>query len=248
MKNTLLILSAFLYLSCLSACGNASESAKDDSKPVLSKNQDPCLTTKRDKLVELLTPEMVKMYAEGKEMEHDAREIPSGNGDYNYIQYSWEGEGTRKMEVAGMSMDIPNKCHIQLGGIKWIEKEDPVQDFNHVYKTASAEDMQKLKEEFNKQMDKSEDLSEERKEPGKKVGGGMLNEMNKTNYEAVNGIGDAAKWETSYSKMKTPSSGALHVQIGQERFTVDVDLGGDDSSKSKAAAIELAKKLIAGCN
>jgi hypothetical protein len=248
MKITFSLFSLLLCLSFLSACGNPQNAAeKEPETAMISKVQDPCLITKREKLSDALTPDMIEKYTEGKEYEMDDQVLAAGKGAYNNCQYSWAGEGTRKVSMGSMSVDVPNRCHIQLGMVKWVEKDDPVGDFNNVYKTVTEEDMKKLKEEFKKQMDKREELSDQSKEPGKKLGGGLLDEMNKTNFEDVSGLGDAAKWETSLSKMSTPSSGVLHVQLGNERFNLDVDLGGEDSSKSKAAAIEIAKKIIAGC-
>lgn len=247
MKYKAIIWGALLSTGILSACGNSTEPVKEASAPVNLKNQDPCLTKSKENPGELLTLEMVSKYANGKEVEQDARNVGAGTGEYNFVQYTWAGEGTRKVEVANMSIDIPNTCSVQLSGLKWIEKEDPVEDFNRIYKTVTEEDMAKLKEQFRKQMDETEEISEESKEPGKQIGEGLMSEMNKTNYEEVSGVGDAAKWETSFSKMSTVSQGILRVQMGRERFHIDVDLGGDDSSKSKAAAIELAKAIIQNC-
>lgn len=241
---------SFFLISCGGNTVQSQDASNDSSSdiPVSSiSSKKSCVLDNLEDLCSILLEDYITPFGNGKEIIRDNQNFKESQNFMNFCRFSWDGEGTRDMKVSNMIVKVPNKCEISLYGVKFIDVDDPVGDFNKYYKSVTEEDMSMLKEQVKKEMDKNEDLAETSKETGKALGGSLLSELGKSKYEDVPGLGDAAKWESSSSDMNSPTSGTLFIQNGKERFSLSVDVGGSIEA-SKTAAIEVAKKILAACN
>lgn len=160
----------------------------------------------------------------GYQMEHPSKKITVGGGSF--------------------SMKVPASYTISLSGIAEYQK-DPRQRFRGEYRTMTeaeiAETQARMKAGLKAKLDKGE-ITQEQYEMASGFGGAV----GKSRWEKIEGLGDAAVWGNVLPEREPESSGTLAVLVGNTKFTLDVDLI-DSKEKSKAAAIAIARSVIAVC-
>lgn len=249
MNNNLVFKAAlFFVFAALFSCGDSSSTTEtgstdnSNSSETKATTKKLCISNYIKKPSDLLTEAMVQPYAEG-ELELNELAGNSLTNKMNECAYQWNSGLTRTLNIGEKVMNVPRHYYIRVHQIEVLDLENPIANFKKSYQNISDEERAKLNEALKSKIDESDKPSDAQKELGKD----LIGLLGKVLYEEVNGIGDLATWSMVYNKMSLASEGELIVQYGKERFLVGVDLGGKDASKSKAAAIEIAKQLLANC-
>ncbi len=161
---------------------------------------------------------------------------------YGNVTYRWPSERTKMIKVGTSEMEkkVKNMVRINMPTtLKLYGMPDPVSAFNHQYKEITPEQMEKARkaiEDVKARRDKEAGVtpSETEKNATKSVMSGISGAASKLEYEAVNGLGDAAKWEKSGKK--------LIILDGDKILSIGCDISGDNNT-CRDAAIKLAKKI-----
>lgn len=141
-----------------------------------------------------------------------------------------------------ITRDIPVDDTVSFKSIQGIEADDPVARFERKWRAPTEEERRMLAERMNEKMDEARaegKLSESGAEMGKSLGGSFANAA--ISYEAVDGVGTAARWGGLGSERE------LRVLDGSTEFAVLVDVS-DDEATNRETAIAIARDLLARCD
>ena len=154
------------------------------------------------------------------------------NPAYQSVQYSVPSDRTRTMTVLGREIEAPVSNMIELGGMRAITLEE----FKRTYRAATDAD----KAELDAAIDRSKEeavKTDEGKALAKGIGGIMMQVARA--YRDVEGVGDAASFNTVESKLYVLDRGTM--------FAVTADLSADADANQRTA-IEIAREIMARCN
>lgn len=253
-KLTVLTLTLLFVVSC----GNNSRK-KDKLKinnttnavSTKSKSKGKCLIKYREKLDEIITDSQV-FEATGKsntDLDKEYNKVLK-NPDYHSLTYSWKTETGRKQKVGGMEFAAYD--HLTIAPPEKME----LGAFKRGFYPKSEEALKRMEESINKEYEKAlegKSKSNEANKQGKKLSemGVDKNTAKSTgnafvkmaieiakNTTIVEGLGDAATWNTKNKK--------LNVNVGGVSFAVIVDFGSND--KSLKIAKTLAQNIIDNCD
>lgn len=153
------------------------------------------------------------------------------NPEYHSVRYSWQGKRTRKVEVLGREIEVPQPDTVELTGIT----ASTLEAFRRTYRAATDSDAAALNAEIDKSKEKA--LATESGKAVAKNVGGMLMQVARA-YRDVEGLGDAASFNSVES--------TLYVLDRGVKFALNVNLQ-DDAAANQEAAIGLAKDIMATC-
>ena len=241
------LLSLTLLSPLFFACGGDSAPVAEGTTLAASaeapaKNQRSCLNDFDGDLCDLLDYAAVAEFFPGKAEKGGYRSTERGM--LSSCQFSYESPTeTRKLDVGAMKMDVPVNYSLALGSFKASKAKDPLAHFRSSYKTLTAEEAASFKAEMDKglkaKLDAGE-INQETYEAAKGFGG----LAGKAVYEDIPGVGTAAAWGGVPMK-QAPSAADLYVLHGNFTFSISADMGTMENSK--AAAIALAKAVLARC-
>ncbi len=231
----------FFFISCGGKPENTEETVISKATIPTKSTSKSCLEDFIRQPCELLPQSMVEKYANGSEIEETGL-ANQKNLMMNECSYGWSGGRTQKIG----NLELPVNDYIKLGMFEMVKAEDPIADFKRNYRTLSEAEKQKLQKDMDarlKQQLEDGKITQKQYEMSK----GFSGIAGSGNYQAVENVGDIAVWNKPKVKTATPSGGSLIVQHANLRFEVGIDLGGEDDSKSKEVAIEIAKQILSKC-
>lgn len=239
-----------LSLSCccffLFACGDTSVTADGTTAAVTTSapaNHRSCLNDFTGDLCDLLQLEDVADLFPGtperKAYKSTERKSTSSCG----LSFESPTE-TRVMDLGTMKMTVPVDYSVAILSFKASKSDDPLARFRSTYKTLTPEEIaatrKKMEEGLKAKFDAGE-IDQETYDAARKFD----SVIGKATYENVPGIGTAAVWG-GYPTKGTPAAGDLYVLDGDYTFSVNATMG-ENRADSKAAAIAVAKAVLARC-
>lgn len=234
----------FLSLVLL-ACGDSpagTEGAVLEASAPAQKNNRSCLHDFTGDLCDLLDPAVVEPFFPGTPEKKGYKSTERGTLSSCGFTYESPTE-TQTLEVGTMKMTVPVSYGLSINSFSASKAEDPLARFRSSYKTLTAEESADVREKMNEGLKAKLDAGEidqETYENAKGFGG----VVGKAIYEDVPGLGTAAAWGGVPMK-QTPHASNLYVLDGDYTFSVAADMGSLE--KSKAAAIVVAKSILARC-
>jgi len=153
------------------------------------------------------------------------------NPEYQSVRYAWKSGRTRTISLGGMNISAPQDDAVELSGMK----ASSLEAFRQSHRAPTDSDQQQL----NAEVDRSKEealATDEGKALAKNIGG-ILMQVARA-YRDVDGVGDAASFNTEES--------TLYVLDRGVQFSLLVSLS-DDADANQAAAVSLAKTLMATC-
>ena len=255
----LLVLSLFIELaSCSENKGTKSNSGEVDLESAIEnaesrRKADPdasggnkCLLDYQAKYDQLLSEADV-LIATG--FSKDAMETKNNktlkNPEYHEFIYKFKNGRVSK---TGITKGLPMPDVVKIGNIKAIS----LSAFESTYRAISDEEMKVAKDALNNAADgksgdaeadavvkKAEDQNVS-KEQVKEIGSGIMDVMKEVSkgYTNVEGLGDAAVWNTVTSELFVLQNGV--------KFEIRTDIS-NDTEKNKSVAIGLAKTILDKC-
>jgi len=252
-----LFTSCFLFTACggdaasssTSVTGNAELDgaiAQAEKELGYTSSGTSCLSKEGKSLCNFIDPALIKKYLpEGGELKgykDTERSMLSG------CQISIE-HPTKTMDIkAGtINMTVPAEYRISLYGINSYESaEKAVRRFRGEFKTFTPEEIAETRKRMEEGIQAKIDAGELTEEQGE-MSKGFGKMVGKSVWEPVKGVGDLAVWGNVMPEKESPTQGTLGVLHGDTKFSLEVDLL-ESKEASRAAAIELAKAIIAACN
>lgn len=150
----------------------------------------------------------------------------------------WNTGRTMTTEVTG-DMKIPVSDTLTFGRFEILDPEriegSFVDYFYNSYRSTTEEEQAQLEQAFAKELENEGDLTKE-------IGQGFVNISNSINFQTIDGIGDAASWQTN---PKSPD-GFLHVLHKNMTFVVVTNLN-DDRNYNLGVAKKLGLAIIEKC-
>lgn len=206
-----------------------------------------CLLAYAEKYDELLTEPMV-LAATGfpKEKMKVKYSKVMKNTAYHGVRYAFDMGRVQSLPGTGGKMALPDDISIKGIGPKSLAQ------FNDSYRAMSAEDEQHFDEakkdvlsgnsedkDADKILKKAEEKGMDKKqiEKGVEQVGGIIKQIAKA-YVVVDGLGDAARWNTLTKEMVVLKDGV--------QFELYVNVANEDS-KNKTVATDLAKQILDKC-
>jgi hypothetical protein len=153
------------------------------------------------------------------------------NPQYHSVRYTWKGARTRKVEVLGREIEVPQHDTVELTGLT----SSTLESFKGTYRAATDADESALNAEIDRSKEKA--LATEGGKAVAKNVGGMLMQVARA-YRDVDGIGDAASFNSVES--------TLYVLDRGVKFAVTVNLD-DDAAANRDKAIGLARQIVETC-
>ena len=217
-----------LSLLWILACTDAQPKQTDTASVATNTDPTSCFEKYAGKLDELLTrDDIISVYSTDIEnaQKNYLRAVPAA---YQACIYEWESNRTRTIKVTGREMTIPSPNRIGVANLSFYGEKikDPLAYFKNAHRTPTEEEKTYMQQEMTKKLEE-EELSAPQKETGTKL---TTSVMDKIQFEAVEGIGDAAAWDFMDS--------ALVVLTGRTKFKIIVDI-----SDAKEENLAIAKKL-----
>lgn len=157
------------------------------------------------------------------------------SGAYGENIYSWTSDRPEiTHEVSGMKIKAPDMNSMGIALVSYYDKDDLKKNkeyFDRGYKTLSDSEL--------KEIDKN---LESQDESVREAGKGLMETRKKSNWEAVDGVGNSAwfKWNDVYG-------GELAVLAGTMKFYIRLKVS-EDSNENLEIAKKLAKKAISKCS
>ncbi len=234
MKQTLIFFSTVILSACIISCGSKEGGSTEQTEQETNlgaENASDCIGNHFVAMDGLFTLDMVVSEVNlPKDQAKVEYSKPGKNMNYHTLTYSWEGTRKREMKVGERTIEAPRKDLVTISGFETME----ITRFKEVYRTLSAEEKEKAKEELNKELEKRE-ASDATKKLSDDVGGDLIKGQV---YEDVPGVGTTALWHAGH--------GQLLVLSGTSKFVIFVDVY-DDVEENKNKSIALAKAVIDGC-
>ncbi|MGJ8655418.1 MAG: hypothetical protein ACSHX6_03125 [Akkermansiaceae bacterium] len=235
----LIVMSATAF--SLSSCGD--DSKKDSEGSGGSSSSTLSVESKFDDLgpdlQSVLSADEVKSILDVKD---EIKTKALDHKSYGNVSYSWPSDRTEELKVGGNSMVMKKNNMVRLVIPKELElygMTDHLSAFNHQYKEITPEQMEKAKNmmaDIKARKEKEAGLTPSETE--KKVSGSLMNGIAgaalKLEYEAVSGLGDAAKWEKSGKN--------LIILDGDKIVTILCDIN-DENDVCRDSAIKIAKQV-----
>lgn len=202
-----------------------------------------CLMDYQTKYDQLLTEEMA-LTATGfpkEKLKVKYSNVLKNPGDHS-ISYRFDMGRVQENPALNIpKMALPD--NIRLGSIKPMS----LKSFNNSYRSLTEEEQQSFdeakKEVLSGNNDEAADaiskggIDKKTVEKGVDHVGGLFNQINKA-YTVVDGLGDAARWNTLTKELMVLQNGVKF------ELTVDID---SDMEKNKSVAIDLAKQILEKC-
>lgn len=154
---------------------------------------------------------------------------------------------TYELKVANSTMRLPSSYIISISGVNSYDNAEKARSrFEGEFKSLTPEEIARTREELEVGIQGRVDRGEMTQEAGDlaKSFGGVVG---KSTWKKVTGIGDLAVWGNALPDREPPTMGTLAVLDGDTKFLLNVDLL-ESKEASKAAAIEMAKAIIASCD
>lgn len=169
------------------------------------------------------------------------------NPAYQNCKYVWKTGRIVSKEIGGSTFQVPEQLVLGFGELQTMELTQFLQTYRAVTeeemamaknKTAEALDKQSGNEKLDQLADKADQTGLEKQEQ-KKAANSLLNAIGEVSkaYVTVNGIGDAAVWNTITQKLYVLSKGV--------KFSVLVEL--ENAAENKSKAIVVAKEFLRAC-
>lgn len=224
-----------ILASFLISCGGDASSASSEGKSGAVKARNVSIP---DDICGLVTKEMIFGWFDVDEAELEAEvDLSSYSPEYSKCGYTWKKENYEELTekymeymmagVTGGKVDIAEAARLEspsnsilVGGFKKYESaESAKSSFKNLHRVPSKEDLEKLKQEFDKKAE-TENLNERQKEIGTELGGGIAAAMK---FTPVSGVGE----EAFYSELDK----SLDVRYGAITFKVyvDTELGHEEN-------------------
>jgi hypothetical protein len=254
-KFSLVFISAILLI----ACNNEQKKLANEKLSVLNKDSksltESCLYQYAAKYDELLTLDQASSIVGLDKTKADTSyKKMMKDPAFQAFEMEWEGNRKRKIDTGFGIIESPKPDYITLSGMKLMTLESFNKDFGVKTEAEIKEVLNRLDNAFDKALDQKSE-SKEANEAGKKVTEtGVSKEEAKAvqnkisegpiaktlrGYQIVNGLGDAASWNTFDQKLNVLKDGV--------RFYLEVDIN-DDTNVNKVKAIKVAKLILAKCN
>ncbi|PPL02240.1 hypothetical protein [Parapedobacter indicus] len=204
-----------------------------------------CLLAYQEKYDQLLTKDIVLTLTGFDESKMEVKYTKIMKPEYHSVNYTFDNQRVR--ERAGYTM--PFKDNVQLGSIKAMS----LAQFNDSYRAVTAEEdatVDEVLEDLHDGKVTDPDAQEALgnlekqgvdKEVAKQATGTLRDAFRKVaeGYRKVEGLGDAAVWNVETQELVVLENGV--------KFDLQVDTK-NTNDENKAAAIELARKLLDACN
>lgn len=154
--------------------------------------------------------------------------------------YKWDSDRTLTVKVGEREVSVSESDKVTLGRFTILDAEkikgSYVEHFKNQYKKLTAEEQAQFDQAFARQLENESDLT-------KGIGKGFAGLSNQIDYKNIDGIGQAANWETN----PRSSDGLLHVLHKNMTFVVVVNLS-DDSDYNLEVAKKIAAATIEKCD
>ncbi|MEM6770249.1 MAG: hypothetical protein AAF597_06695 [Bacteroidota bacterium] len=242
------------FAALFTACGGDTGGAANTLEATVAKaekdmgytNSGPfCLSEAGKSLCDYLEPGLLEKY------------LPAGA---EFGGYKPEGRGmlsscsvtiahpSKTMTIGGgaMKMEVPAEYTVTLGSVSTYDEDiTPKERFEREYRIISPEEADRLRQQLADAMQqkvKDGEMTQEQAD----MSSGFGKAIGKSIWEPVSGVGDLAVWGNALPDTDPPTSGTMVVLVGSTQFQLTVDLL-ESKDNSKAAAMELAKAVIAAC-
>lgn len=239
-----------LFLSCLSlalfACGGepapggGTTLAASTSAP---ENHRSCLHDFTGDLCDLLDPAVAAPFFPGTPERKGYKSGERGMLSSCGLSYESPTE-TQTLEVGTTTMTVPVSYTVSINSFEPSEAKDPLARFRSSYKTLTAEEAADVRRKMDEGLKAKRDAGEIDQETYENAKG-FSGVVGKATYEDVPGVGTAAAWGGVVMK-QAPNAANLYVLDGDYTFSVAADMGSPE--QSKAAAIAVAKSILARCD
>lgn len=246
--------SLLVLCSLISCSGKSGETVAESAEHVETVDldaigQNDCLLGYVSSLDKLLTLELAANLIDQPSAEaKTSYSTVMKNSAYHSIKYSWKSDRIKNMKDLGIKMDIPADNLVILHGIRPMSHNQ----FKSSYRVPTNEELshsekaiddalegksnnQKINEQVDK-LDKMNIDKQTQKSNAKKVGGIVAKVAQA--YQDVEGIGDAASWNSVENRLYVLDKG---VEIS---VTVEIS---NDEKENKAKSITLVQQLLSIC-
>lgn len=238
--SSIAVLCLFASLACSSGTDTSSPASIDEAvdravaaRPDESDSgQNACLLgyqTKYDELLPLARAATAAgLPADQAEVEY--QKVMS-NAKYHELSYSWPSDRFRTVSAGGMSIKAPRPNRVALTGIG----STSLRTFRLSYRPVTDDDKKKLDEAIDTSKEQGLETAAQ-KDMAKQITG-IIGEITRA-YRDVDGVGDAASFNTAESK--------LYVLDRGVEFGVVADVSADPDANQKVA-IDIATQILAAC-
>lgn len=239
------MMSSFLLLACQQNPNESTSVSIKSEKPVQTENT--CLINFSEDYSKLLTKDMAAEITGFPANQAIVGTYLNGTDrkEYDYIQYEWKNG--REKYIAQIERMAKTNDYVKVTGIK----EMSLIEFEMSYRAVSDSEMKELENVIDQkssskdpvippaQKEKLEKLgiSEEKQKEMMKDFAGMAQKVTQS-YSPVDGIGDAAVWNTKENTLYVLTNGA--------KFQVTAEVSGDEAPNKKVA-ISTAKMIVDRC-
>ncbi|MCG8464390.1 MAG: hypothetical protein MI750_06000 [Xanthomonadales bacterium] len=196
-----------------------------------------CILAAKDDPCAIMSDAAVRESFGLAEQELSYQQIAMGNPS---CRASWNGGRQQSIDLGAAgthSTAVDDEAGINSIIMINDDVERAAQMFAMQTRSRSAEEKRKLAEHTAEQVGRSESIDEEHQEMAQDFARSM---MSKLDYQAVEGVGDAAAWG-GVGRFKQ-----LAVRVANVRFEVSVTVA-EDEAKNREAAIEFAKNVLSYC-
>lgn len=239
-----ILMTVMVSLSVLSGCGGkdgGADAAGGGGAP--KKVGVSCLAKFESDIAAILPLEVLAEVVDfgGETPEAEVMNFRSNKG----VSWSWKGGRTRSVQVMGQTMDLPVDDQLAVTYFKVLDKAEygPKDGKTYVeqnYRSISKEEMARIQEGMKAQLQakvEKGELTQEQADLAGGMGGGFMGK--ERIVEAVEGVGDAARW--------TAVDRTLAVGHRNVSFLVYADLSADEGV-NRDTAVALARRLLKDCN
>ncbi|MBK0382585.1 hypothetical protein I5M32_06380 [Pedobacter sp. SD-b] len=259
MKNIITLIFCVFTITPFFACTNNQKQKANEKLAALnpSKNIEAngCLLQYATKYEELLSVDKAAAItglatADAKTDYNKLMDDPT----FQSLTYKWKGDRKKKIEINRMVVNVPSPNYIKISGMKPFTIELFRRDYTKKTEKEIAQISIKLDKAFDKALDQKSESKEankaakniERTGTSKAKAKTVVENMKQSGlmkilgaYEPVNGLGDAASWNTLEKRLYVLKDGVC--------FYIETDLS-DKPDINKEKAIEAARAVLAKCN
>lgn len=238
-----LIFISLLMASCSESENNTQAQGSTEKVSIASKTQGKsCLEEYQAEPWTLFSLEEIAKFAKLPAVEGTMQEpMKTKKLSYRAVGYKWDTGRTMIFSSKHTGeMKLPVSDTITIGSFSILDPEKTkvsfVDYFNNKYRKPTAEEQAQFDKAFARQLEKESDLT-------KAVGKGFAGLASQIDYQSIDGIGDAASWETN---PKSPD-GNLHVLHKNMTFVVIINLN-DDRDYNLGIAKIIAAAIVEKCD
>ena len=238
-----LIFISFLFTSCSESENNTQAQDTTKKASVESRTQEKsCLEEYQAEPWKLFSLEEIAQFTNLPASEGTMQEpMKTKKLSYRAVRYKWDTGRTMifKSKHTG-EMKIPVSDDLTIGSFTILDSEKIkgsfVDHFKNKYRKPTAEEQAQFDAAFARQLEKESDLT-------KDVGKGFAGLAKLIDYLNIDGIGDAASWETN---PKSPD-GLLHVLHKNMTFVIAINMN-DDRDYNLGIAKTIAVAIVEKCD